>query len=328
MGDERDDEIERLRARIASLEAKLDRVSAHLQAIFANIPANMYVKDLENRYVYGSPYGFRMFGIDPAGALGKTDAELFSPELAARFVASDRRVLDGAPLEEISYSVPVPGGPRHFAGVRFVIPDASGSPIGVCGIGIDVTKRIELELQLELLAITDPLTGLANRRRFDEHLSVEMARAARNNAPLSLVICDVDHFKRYNDRYGHLRGDAALVAVAGVLANAVRRPADLVARYGGEEFAIVLPETAEPGALRLIERIWDAVRALAIEHDGNDGRGMVTISAGIATVTGGWAAADVIALADAALYEAKATGRNRYALSREERPPASVAREP
>ena len=324
MGDERDHEIERLRARIASLETELGRARAHVEAIFTNIPANMYVKDVEGRYVYGSRYGFRMFGIDSTDAIGKTDAELFAPELAARFVASDRRVLGGTPLEEISYSVPIPGAARHFAGVRFVVSDATGSPIGVCGIGIDVTERIELERRLERLAATDALTGVANRRRFDEHLAVEVARAARSNEPLSLVICDVDHFKLYNDRYGHLRGDGALVALARVLDGGVRRPADLVARYGGEEFALVLPETNEQGATRVVQRIRDAVRALALEHGSNDGRGIITISAGVATVTGGWTVAEVIALSDAALYEAKAGGRDRYVVRREEHPPVSI----
>lgn len=329
MADDRDggdDELERLRARIAELEAALARDKAIFEAVFANIPASFYVKDLENRYLYGSPHGFAWFGVDAKDAIGKTDPEVFPPELAKRFIASDRRVLEQKSIEAVSHAVPTAFGSRHFAGVRFVIPGADGEPIGICGFAIDVTERIELAEKLEKLATTDALTGLANRRRFDEHLATEVARAARNGEPLSLVLCDVDNFKRYNDLYGHPRGDGCLVAVARVLAGLVRRPTDLAARYGGEEFAIVLPNTNEEGASLVASRLREAVRALTMDHDGNDGRGVVTVSAGVATIIGGWTPAEVIALADRSLYQAKAAGRDRHVLAYEEHPPASVGR--
>ncbi len=326
MAGDHDDELERLRARVAELEIELARARAHVESIFANIPANFYVKDLEGRYVYGSPYGFKMFGIHPEDTIGKTDAELFPPDVAKRFAASDRRVLEARTIEDVSYAVPVPTGPRHFAGVRFVVDGPDGKPIGVCGFAIDVTERIEMAKELERLAITDALTGLANRRRFDEHFAAEIARAARSGEPLSLVLCDVDNFKKYNDRYGHPEGDACLVAVARALSSLVRRPADLAARYGGEEFALVLPSTNEEGARRVVDRLCASVRALAIVHEANDGRGVVTMSAGVATVVGGWTTAEVIALADRALYEAKTGGRDRHVTAFEEHPPASVGR--
>jgi diguanylate cyclase (GGDEF)-like protein/PAS domain S-box-containing protein len=322
------DELERLRARVAALENELAVARAQVSTIFAHIPAIFYVKDLEHRYVYGSPYGFAVFGVDPKGAIGKSDADLFPPDLAKRFVASDRRVLEARAIEEISYAVPMPGGPRHLAGVRFVIPGPDGDPVGVCGFAIDVTERIEMAKQLEKLATTDALTSLANRRHFDEHLATEVARAARNGEPLSLVLCDVDNFKRYNDRYGHPSGDACLAAVARVLEGLVRRPTDLAARYGGEEFALVLPSTNEEGASAIALRLREAVRELNIAHDDNEGRGKVTVSAGVATVIGGWTSAEVVALADRALYEAKTGGRDRHVLSFEEHPPASVGRRP
>jgi diguanylate cyclase (GGDEF)-like protein/PAS domain S-box-containing protein len=326
MADDRDDELERLRARVAELEAALARDKAIFEAVFANIPASFYVKDLDNRYLYGSPHGFAWFGVDGTKAIGKTDPEVFPPELAKRFIASDRRVLEQKSIEALSYAVPTVAGPRHFAGVRFVIPGADGEPIGICGFSIDVTERIELAEQLEKLATTDALTGLANRRRFDDHLATEVARAARNGEPLSLVLCDVDNFKRYNDLYGHPRGDGCLIAVARVLDGLVRRPADLAARYGGEEFAIVLPNTNEEGAALVATRLREAVRELKMDHDGNEGRGVVTVSAGVATVIGAWTSAEVIALADRALYEAKAGGRDRHVASYEEHAPASVGR--
>src|SRR6185503_15621816 len=112
-----------------------------------------YVKDLENRYVYGSPYGFRLFGVEWRDAIGKSDTELFPSHLAQRFIARDRKVLDQKTIEEISFDVPVPGaGARHLAGVRFVINHPDGAPMGVCGFAIDVTERIELAQRLEKLA--------------------------------------------------------------------------------------------------------------------------------------------------------------------------------
>lgn len=320
-------DLARLRARIRQLEDELARERARVEAIFARIPAVFYVKDLDNRYQLGSPYGFRTFGVEQSQAIGKTDADLFPPELAKRFQASDRRVLEGEEIPHESYAVPVPGvGPRHFSGVRFPIPGPDGKPVGVCGFAVDVTERIELAKELERLATTDALTGLGNRRRFDEHFATEIARAARSGEPLSLLMCDVDNFKAYNDRYGHPQGDACLARVARALEGMARRPADLAARYGGEEFALVLPATGEAGAVARAQRLRAAVRDLAIEHAANDGRGIVTLSVGVATVTGGWPAGDVIELADRALYEAKAQGRDRHVAVSDDRPPASVRR--
>jgi diguanylate cyclase (GGDEF)-like protein/PAS domain S-box-containing protein len=325
-GDARDEELERLRERIRQLEAELARDRLRVETIFHHIPAIFYVKDLEHRYQYGSPYGFSMFGVTHDGAIGRTDAELFPPEVARRFESSDRRILDGEKLDAESYAVPVPGGPRHFAGVRFPIPGPDGKAAGVCGFAVDITERVELARELARLARTDPLTGLGNRRRFDEHLEAEVARAARSGEPLSLVLCDVDNFKRFNDRYGHQAGDECLATVARALETVVRRPADLAARYGGEEFALVLPGTSAEGASSVGERLRAAVRELAVVHEANDERGCVTVSAGIATVIGAWTAPEIIALADRALYDAKNAGRDRHVTIEDEHPPASAGR--
>ena len=322
-----DDDREALRRRISELDEELKRTRSLLETIFKHVPAIFYVKDFERRYQYGSAWGFRVFGVDPATAIGRTDAELFPGELAERFAASDRRVLEGQEMASVSYAVPAQGKALHFAGVRFPIPGADGTPVGICGFAVDVTERLELAKKLEKLATTDALTGLANRRRFDEHFAAEVARAARSGESLTLVLCDVDQFKRYNDRYGHQRGDACLVEVARAMEGLVRRPADLAARYGGEEFALVLPETSQEGAIRIAERLLSAVRELAFDHEGNDGHGVVTVSAGVATVLGGgWTVEDVVELADRALYDAKAAGRDRHVAVYEERPPASVGR--
>ena len=182
---------------------------------------------------------------------------------------------------------------------------------------IDIVKGQQalrvVNAQLAELARSDALTGLANRRHFDEAKELEFRRAQRLQQPLSLLVCDIDHFKVYNDAYGHARGDECLRAVAEAIRSSVRRAGDLVARIGGEEFAILLSATDEAAALALAERILDSVRATAIPHAGSDAGPFVTLSIGLAVSTS-QRANDFDALfqaADAALYRAKASGRNQ-----------------
>jgi diguanylate cyclase (GGDEF)-like protein len=176
------------------------------------------------------------------------------------------------------------------------------------------TTQEALEKQnaaLARLADTDGLTGLANRRHLDERMALEVARAARERTPLSLIMIDVDFFKRYNDTYGHAAGDDCLRMVARVLAATANRPADLAARFGGEEFAVLLPNTAQDGARRIAQAICDGVRAAGMAHGASE-LGFVTISAGVATVVPapGDDGRALVETADSALYEAKEAGRN------------------
>lgn len=177
--------------------------------------------------------------------------------------------------------------------------------------------RAELEAKnAELLALStlDGLTGIANRRRFDDGLRNEWARCQRDRAELSLILIDIDFFKLYNDRYGHLAGDDCLRRVAGALARAARRPADLVARYGGEEFVIMLPGTDLEGAKRVAELAKAAVAEAAIPHEASTVHAQVTISQGIASMTPGpdRTPAGLVETADKALYETKRGGRNGF----------------
>lgn len=167
--------------------------------------------------------------------------------------------------------------------------------------------------ELELLSLTDGLTGIANRRRFDAFLDAEWVREQRTGQPLSLILMDIDHFKNYNDTYGHAAGDSCLIKVSEAIRRAVMRPADLVVRYGGEEFACVLPETDNPGAMDVAIRILCGVLSLGIPHANSSAANVVTLSLGVATIV---PAADtppkrLIEASDALLYEAKNSGRNR-----------------
>lgn len=173
-------------------------------------------------------------------------------------------------------------------------------------------KRLSDELRAN--ARIDGLTGVANRRHFDEIMAKEWRRAEREGTPLSLLMFDVDHFKRYNDRYGHPAGDGCLRAIAAVMRDLVSRPGDLVARYGGEEFAMLLPNTEQDGADLLARRLVERVRALAIPHESSLTDTCVTISVGVATRAGlepnmPEGTARLIECADGALYAAKHAGR-------------------
>ncbi|HBV88371.1 MAG TPA: GGDEF domain-containing protein [Desulfosporosinus sp.] len=211
------------------------------------------------------------------------------------------------------------------------IHSANGQPTKMVFIVRDITERKlaeqkiqELVQQLEiekntaeLNSITDSLTGLANRRYFDEALRTEFYRLKRSGSTLSLIMIDVDYFKKFNDSYGHLAGDDCLRLVGTTLKTIVGRAPDIVARYGGEEFVVILPETDENGVKSLGERIRKAVEELAIPHSASDTAEYVTVSLGVVTVyTNGLASPEkVVALADEALYCAKKGGRNQIAVA-------------
>ncbi len=166
--------------------------------------------------------------------------------------------------------------------------------------------------ELQRLATLDGLTQLANRRKFDEYIHTEWRRALRDGQPISLLLCDVDHFKRYNDCYGHQAGDACLRYVAHALEAQAHRVTDLAARYGGEEFAIILPNTDLAGALAVAEHVVHAVRELTIPHKGSSVSDCITVSIGVACTIPrtGTLPTRLIAQADRNLYQAKAKGRN------------------
>jgi diguanylate cyclase (GGDEF)-like protein len=223
-----------------------------------------------------------------------------------------------------------PGGPevQQLPGNRWLrIDERITRDGGVAGVRTDVTelKRREQDLvelnarldearvRLEQLSETDALTGIANRRLFDRRLADEWGRLVRHGTPLTLMLADVDHFKRYNDRHGHQAGDHCLRQVAELLGSCLRRPGDLVARYGGEEFAILLPHTDGDSAARQAQRLMAAVDAAAVAHGDSPVAPHVTLSIGVARAVAGQAdgAGALLQAADRALYRAKFAGRHR-----------------
>ncbi|MDO8605286.1 MAG: diguanylate cyclase [Phaeospirillum sp.] len=193
------------------------------------------------------------------------------------------------------------------------IYDEDGNLLAVVETLRDNTEQKLAQMALHSLAVKDGLTGLANRRSFDERLEADWLHSIREQAPISLLLIDVDHFKLYNDTYGHQKGDTCLKEVAAAMTTQVFRPADLAARYGGEEFAVIMPNTDLDGALRVADRIREAVEDLNLPHSASQTTDRVTLSAGAASAvpTDDQTPVDLIAAADAALYRAKHAGRNR-----------------
>ena len=180
----------------------------------------------------------------------------------------------------------------------------------------DLNQKLQLvNAELNRLATIDGLTDIANRRSFDQALELEWQRARRQQKFLSLVLCDIDYFKPYNDNYGHLAGDDCLRQVAQVLSSVARRPGDLVARYGGEEFVLLLPDTSVEGAIEVIERIQTAMNQCSLPHAYSEVASILTLSFGLVCHCPSvkeHSPRELIHRTDLALYEAKAQGRNRY----------------
>ncbi|MBV6751949.1 diguanylate cyclase [Pseudomonas chlororaphis] len=189
-------------------------------------------------------------------------------------------------------------------------------PINSVIVRARVRTHLTLKLQGDLLranALLDGLTGVGNRRKFDDDLLTNWRQCLRDKVPMSLILLDIDYFKRYNDRYGHQSGDSCLKLVAKTIPESLRRPHDKVARYGGEEFACILPKTKLEDAVRIAESILGRIRALDIEHLDSEVDRVITASSGVATLLpslGGGPEA-LLAAADVQLYEAKRGGRAR-----------------
>jgi diguanylate cyclase (GGDEF)-like protein/PAS domain S-box-containing protein len=277
-------------------------------------------QNLVRRYV--SPACRELLGYEPEELIGIKPASMAHPEDSARLTLVFDTLMSGrADRQSIINRIRHRNGnwiwvEAHFRTLRH--PE-TGAITGIIGSlrDISVRKAVEDELaeanrRLKALAGQDGLTGLANRRAFDEALAREQRRSKREKKALGLIMIDVDRFKLFNDCYGHPAGDDCLRRVAAAIAETVRRPGDVAARYGGEEFAVLLPDIDEAGAELMAARILKAVRGLGIRHDGNV-NGLVTISAGVASLLPAQSEGRpeiLIQTADRALYCAKDSGRN------------------
>lgn len=201
-------------------------------------------------------------------------------------------------------------------GLRLGAMDYIVKPFRLAIVKARVQNHINLKTKtdlLETLALVDGLTGIPNRRRFDEVLDNEWKRSQRDCSELAVIMADIDYFKAYNDTYGHGAGDQCLKAVAKALASSLNRPCDMMARYGGEEFVAVMPDTEAEGAHTLAERLRANVAALALPHQSSDIENYITISVGYASLSPAQdqSPMELVEMADKMLYKAKELGRNR-----------------
>ncbi|HJU70414.1 MAG TPA: diguanylate cyclase [Paucimonas sp.] len=267
--------------------------------------------------------GQQFVDVFPAMANGRTHAAIVSA-LTDNFASLISQSLNKAPFP-LYYSEADEISNRRIQQAVQVMPiQVATLPrhclVQITDVSIAVTRERKLrELALELQSQTflDGLTGIANRRRFDVDINHEFRRAKRTGAPLSLVMIDVDSFKRYNDNYGHQQGDWCLAQIATALSRTLERSSDLLARYGGEEFMAILPDTDSHGALQIAEIMRAEIEALALPHAYSDVANHVTVSLGVVTQVPHQHAAIVhlIGAADRALYKAKSSGRNCVAVS-------------
>jgi diguanylate cyclase (GGDEF)-like protein/PAS domain S-box-containing protein len=275
------------------------------------------VSQEERRCLYATPSTLEVLGWTAEEFMLLSPAAFLSPESMALVDGDIAEILDGQPSSVLEIEAIRKDGCRIWLEcmVRALGKKEGEFYVAVCMR--DVTRRKNLEEQLAHMAMIDALTAIANRRAFDERIKQEWRRASRTSAPLSMVLLDVDHFKSFNDNYGHQLGDDCLRAIANTVRQCVKREDDFVARYGGEEIAVVLPATDLQGAAVLANEFCRAIADLRIPHSANtEGGGMVSVSCGAASAKAPLRGAThmpeaLLFAADRALYKAKNAGRNR-----------------
>lgn len=267
--------------------------------------------------IYVSPSVFNVLGWRPQELLGKTPDDIVTTEsLPVLAAAQSYNRAHPAENRRVTLQMRKKDGSTAWMEVSArAVRDPSTGEEAETVLGVrDVSDRKALEEQLSLLALTDGLTGLGNRRAFDESLDREWLRTLREGSQMSLLILDLDHFKEFNDRYGHQAGDEGLRVVATAVRSAVRAT-DIVCRYGGEEIAVILPVADSSGAMGAAEAVRASIEALDFPHERDPGHGPLTASVGVATALsrhGGTMRMpeSLILAADNALYKAKHLGRN------------------
>lgn len=280
------------------------------------------VSGYNHQYLYASPSSLETLGWTPEEIYQLTPDKIYTKESLAVIAADIDKIRAGKPTSTVVIEAVRKDGHNIWLENKVRVLDArENGDMTVMVCMRDVTERKFLQDQLAQMAFVDSLTGIDNRRAFDRRIDEEWRRSWRSGSPLSLVLMDVDHFKLFNDSYGHRVGDEALRAIATCMRKTLRRAGDSIARYGGEEFAAILPSTDLAGAEKVANDLRLGICGLHIPHGANaEGGGFVSLSAGVSCaiahngkITG--MPEGLILSADSALYKAKLGGRNRVANS-------------
>ena len=314
------------RAAFDELLREKERSSANLRAseelfrAFMNAsPFLSYIKDAAGRLLFYNRSFARRFGVSEYAWLGRTDDQLWARSVSAPVRMHDLEIMAGGRMVESEEKIRgADGGVTSWKTYKFPCHDSAGNVL-LAGVAVDVTEEVarkaeleryqeemhEINGQLRRLSVTDELTGLRNRRAFEERLVLEFSMARRRKRDLAVLLLDVDFFKRINDQWGHGAGDAVLRRLGSILRTTVRLP-DMVARYGGEEFVVLLPESDGNAAVGLANRLMQRIASETWEHE------PVTVSIGLTALTestlNGF---QLVSQADEALYVAKRAGKNR-----------------
>lgn len=282
--------------------------------------ADVLCKLIDGQFRYVSPSALSTFGWTPGEMIGKDELHVVFDQDRSKVVEVINDLLSGQRDHAVIQVRVVCGdGSLKWAETNARV-DLSGPSVEAVLVMRDITERKMLEDKLAALALQDGLTGLANRRAFDQALDDEWKRTVRSGSEMALLLLDIDCFKQFNDSYGHQVGDDCLKAVAGCMKELIRRPTDIACRYGGEELVAILGTTGLEAATGIAARIRSAVEALAIPHQGSTCAEVVTVSVGVAAAVsraGGTMEMPqgLLQAADHALYKAKTSGRNRVETS-------------
>lgn len=278
----------------------------------------------DGSFTYVSPACYLLLGYRDDELIGRTPLHFCHPDDKQRIIDNQEMIFSQQEANTITYRLRRKDGEyRWFETTSNVVFHEEDLTHTMVAVSRDITPRKEVELQmleqyriLHALSHMDELTSIANRRTFDETWNQEWEDAHRHDMPLSLLLCDIDDFKLYNDSFGHQKGDECLRSIAICMRKVLKRPLDIVTRYGGEEFAVILPQTGGERAARIAEQLREAVFRLQIPHAEPTGRPYVTISLGASTWKPGSDVTrdELFMHADQALYRAKREGKNRYSI--------------
>jgi len=299
------DELTRSQELLAERERRLS-------AFVAALPNLSFILDEQGRYLEIMSKENSLLSARPNDLIGRSVEEIMAPKEGAKIVDAIQETIEKGDIQVIEYKIPVRTGSEHWFEGRIACMEKDGYGHGkVIMMASEITERVHLYQEIQRLANQDGLTGCFNRRFFMERASQEIQRSLRYKGALSLLMMDIDHFKIFNDRYGHQVGDKLLCHLV-TLCQRQLRAQDSLGRYGGEEFVVLMPETNQAGAMKAAERLREKIEKMKIRTP--QGNLSITVSMGVASFERGFDETKTLDIlvksADTALYAAKAAGRN------------------